>query len=151
VAILICTLAVTSLASPVADKATSPVSDDLPHFRQFDTTQLNQGETWTESFGPENMRRIVPPNSDVSIERTGRVTGRANTSLLEPGTVYSYSGLADRTGVLASDGLTFGGRRFVFVGSPADPSESKVYTNGQSRVYRKELPNNRSLPDISAK
>ncbi|QPV64348.1 hypothetical protein I7X12_06960 [Halosimplex litoreum] len=145
VAVVICLLAVTSLASPVADKATSPAGDEIPHFRQFDTAQLNEGEDWGRSFGSENTSRIVPPNPDVPIERTGRVTGRANTSVLDPGAVYSYSGLSNRTGVLASDGLTFGGRQFVFVDSPVGPSESKVYTNGQTEVYRKELPNNRSL------
>lgn len=34
---LVVALAVTSLVSPVADKATSPVGDEIPHFRQFDT------------------------------------------------------------------------------------------------------------------
>ncbi|ELZ30315.1 hypothetical protein C475_01232 [Halosimplex carlsbadense 2-9-1] len=149
VAVVICVLAVTSLASPVADKATSPVSDDIPHFRQFDTAQLNHGETWTERFGSENTSRIVPPNTNVPIERTGRVTGRANTSVLERGAVYSYSALTDRTGVLVSVGLTFGGRQFVFADSPATPSESKVYTNGQTGVYRTEMPDNRSLSGIS--
>lgn len=138
IAVIIATLAVTSLASPIADRATSPVSDEMPHFQQFDTHQLNEGNEWAEQYITGDENRIVPPDGTVPIQRTGQVTGVANVSHLERGELYVYSDLAKRTGVMTSVGLTLGGRTFVFVGSPAVPTDERIYANGQTRVYRRQ-------------
>jgi hypothetical protein len=138
VAVLIAILAITSLASPIADRATSPVSDEMPHFRQFDTAQLNEGNKWTQNYGSPDINRIVPPESDVPIQRTGRITGEANISSLASGEPYVYSALANRTGVVVSGGLSLGGRTFVFVAPPSNPTGELIYTNGQTTVYRQQ-------------
>lgn len=138
VVVLIVVLAVMSLASPIADKATSPVSDEVPHFRQFDTAQLNEGNEWTQSYGSTDINRIVAPRSDVPIQRTGRITGEANITSLESAEPFVYSALANRTGVVVSGGLSLGGRIFVFVASPSTPADEIIYTNGQTTIYRQQ-------------
>lgn len=135
VAVLIAVLAVTSLASPIADRATSPVSDEMPHFRQFDTAQLYEGNEWVHEYIGSESNRIIPADSTVSIHRTGRLTGSANLSQIGPGELYVYSDLAERTGVMTSVGLSLGGRTFVFVAPPDAPSDGRVYSNGQTTVY----------------
>jgi hypothetical protein len=120
--------------SPVADKATSPVGDDVPHFRQFDTNQRIQGDQWSEQYG-EEVVQLTTPNTEIPIEQTSATTGEANISGLESGTLLSYSDLVNRTGMISSTGLTLGGRQFVFVESPARPTDSRVYTNGETTTY----------------
>lgn len=134
VAALVIMLAVTSLVSPVADKATSPVADKIPHFRQFETEARIAGGQWQQEYAPDT-RRIVAPTSDVPIERTSATTGTANISVLSQEQTYAYSTLTNRTGVVAGDGLTLGGRVFVFVPPPEQPGDSKVYTNGETTVF----------------
>jgi len=136
VAVLICVLAVTSLASPVADKATSPVADELPHFRQFDTAQFDEGNAWTGKYVSGNSTAIVGPNSNARIERTSNTEGRINTSSIKQTGLYSYSSLAERTGIVQTGGLTLGGRTFLFVSSPVKPTHDKMYSNGESHVYK---------------
>jgi hypothetical protein len=134
VVLLVTIFAMTSLVSPVADKATSPVGDDVPHFRQFDTNQRIQGDQWSEQYG-EEVVQLTTPNTEIPIEQTSATTGEANISGLESGTLLSYSDLVNRTGMISSTGLTLGGRQFVFVESPARPTDSRVYTNGETTTY----------------
>jgi hypothetical protein len=134
VVILIGILAMASLASPIADTATSPVVDDNPHFRKFDTVQRINGNQWTQRY-TTGTKRIVGPSSDVPIEQTGPNTGIANFSSINKGTIYAYSKLANRTGVMTNVGLSLGGRTYVFVPSPKKSTDSQIYTNGETSVY----------------
>lgn len=133
---LVVVLAVTSLVSPVADKATSPVGDEIPHFRQFDTEQRVAGDRWGEQYTSETLR-IVAPTSDVPVRRTGATTGSVNLSGIRPGTTYAYSTLTSRTGVNARGGLSLGGRIFLFVPPPDQPTDAKVYSNGETEVFER--------------
>lgn len=134
VVFLVISLSVAGLASPVADKATSPVADDLPHFRQFDTHQRIQGDQWTQNYGV-NPLQLTQPSTSIPIERTGPNTGRANLTDIDQGTVIAYSNLTGRTGIISADGLSLGGRQFVFVESPARRTDSRIYVNGETSVF----------------
>jgi len=134
VAIVFGIFAVTSLVSPVADKVTSPAGDDIPHFRQFHTEQQIQSEQWTDEYS-QTAIEITRPHTDVPIERTGVITGEADLSSYNRGTVVVYSNLSNRTGVILTDGLTLGGRELVFIESPQIPADDQIYTNGESEVF----------------
>jgi hypothetical protein len=134
VVVLVAIFAVTSLASPVADTATSPVADEIPDFRLFDTAQLNEGDRWLGRYASDE-RRIVAPVSDVPIVRTGADRGVANRTAIESGRLVAYSELSNRAGVKASGGLSIGGRTFLFVPSPERPADSRIYTNGETTVF----------------
>ena len=137
VIILIFTLAITSLASPIADNATSPVADDIPHFRQFDTDQRIAGDQWTQEY-TMGSKQIVGPSSDVPIKQTGPNTGVVNFSSRDDRMIYSYSQLANRTGIMTSVGLSLGGRTYVFVTSPEKPTDSQIYGNGETTVFLRQ-------------
>lgn len=134
VVLLMCLFATASLGSPVADKATSPVADDLPHFRQFETHQEIQGDQWLQTYGVDPVV-LTSPNSPVLIQRTGPHTGELDLTGVDRGTIVAYSNLSNRTGMISGEGLSLGGRQFVFVGSPAQPTDSHVYSNGQTIVF----------------
>jgi len=134
VAVLIGIFAVTSLASPVADTVTSPAGDDIPHFRQFDTTQQIQSERWAGEHS-QTAIEITRPDTEVPIRRTASTTGEVDLSQVPSDTVVLYSSLSQRTGILASGGLTIGGREFVFVSSPQQTADNQVYTNGESEAF----------------
>jgi len=134
VAVLITLFAVTGLVSPVADTATSPVGDEIPHFRQYDTEQRVMGDLWLQQYASD-ANRIIDPNPDVPIEQTGSKTGVVNTSSLEAGSIYAYSSLVNRTGTIAKQGLSLGGRQFVFVPPPEEPTDEQIYTNGETIVF----------------
>lgn len=138
VAVFLILLAVTSLASPIADRTNSAVSDDIPHIRHFETHQLNDGNRWAENYVPPDSHRIIAPDSDVSIRPTGKVTGTADLGSIESDTVYLYSQLSRRTGVVTSGGLTLGARnlRFVTVSSEQD---GRIYTNGQTSGFLRQV------------
>jgi len=138
VAILLAFLAVSSLASPIADKATSPVNDEIPHVQQFETRQLNTGQGWQTKYAPEDAHVVSPPSSTLPLERTGQRSGVINTESMERGAVYSYSELSMRTGVIAGDGKSLGGRALAFVRLPSAPEDATVYTNGQTRSFVKQ-------------
>ncbi|MBP1902852.1 hypothetical protein J2744_002554 [Halorubrum trapanicum] len=134
VVFLVISLSVAGLASPVADKATSPVGDDLPHFRQFNTHQEIQGDKWTQTYVDGSLQ-LTHPGTSIPIEQTGPNTGEANLTGVDRGTLISYSDLTNRTGVISESGLSLGGRQFVFVESPEQPTDSRVYENGETRVF----------------
>lgn len=134
VVVLVILLATTSLASPVADKATSPVADDLPHFRQFDTAQRIQGDQWSDQYGSD-ISQLTRPNTDIPIERVDQNRARANLDSLNRGTIVTYSHLAERTGAVSSQGLSLGGRTFLFLEPPTEPTDSLVYTNNETIAY----------------
>jgi hypothetical protein len=135
VAILLAVLAITSLASPVADKATSPVNEDIPHFRQFETNQRLAGDDWTEQYATNDTLETVAPDNTAPIRQTGQFSGVLNVTAINPGTAYVYSDLSARTGVISADGATFGSRNVVFVNLSATPDDNTVYQNGQTSVY----------------
>jgi hypothetical protein len=135
--ILIFTLAVASLASPIADNATSPVADDVPHFRKFDTNQRIAGDQWTQQYTIDS-KQIVGPTSDVPIEQTGPNTGVVNFSTRDDRIIYAYSQLANRTGILTNVGLSLGGRTYVFVRSPEKPTDNQIYVNGETTVFLRQ-------------
>ncbi len=132
VAVLIVLLAVTSLASPIAERATSPVSDEIPDIRQHDTAPLNEGNQWADEY-TTNEVRIVAPNSDVSIERTGPTQGVINSTAIESRTVV-YSEWSERRGVGVGRAETLGGTTYLFVSSPEQRSDNRIYINGETRV-----------------
>ena len=138
VVFLICCLAVTSLASPIADNVTSPVADEIPDNRQFDTYQLTEGQDWIETYPSKPVYSIVSEVSDVPIEQTGRVQAKANMSAINRSSMYSYSALTNRTGVITSGGLSLGGRNFAFVAPPNNETDDKLYANGETTVYKRK-------------
>jgi len=135
VAILLAVLAVTSLASPVADKVTSPVNEDIPHVRQFETHQRVAGDDWTGQYTTNGTLRVVAPENTAPIRETGRVNGVINSTAIGQGTVYVYSELSARSGIISGDSETFGGRTVIFVDPPSVPGDAVVYRNGQTSVY----------------
>lgn len=134
VAVLLGIFAVASLASPIADTFTSPVGDEIPHFRQFDTEQQVQSERWSEEYSGTAIE-MTRPGHNVPTERTGPKTREADLSSVDPGTVVLYSNLSERTGLLSSGGLTVGGREFMFVSSPQKVTDNQIYTNGESDAF----------------
>lgn len=134
VAIIFGIFAITSLASPIADTVTSPVGDNIPHYRQFETNQQIQGEQWVDEYS-QTAIEITRPGTDVPIEQISPTRGEVNLSSYDSGTVISYSYLSNRTGVISRDGLALGGRVFIFVDSPQKIDDNQVYTNGESEVF----------------
>lgn len=137
-AVFLAFLAVTSLASPIADRTTSPVNDEIPHVRQFETNQLNAGQGWQIQYAPEGSHAVIPPSSTLPLVRTGPNSGVVNTRGIARGTLYSYSELSMRTGVIAGDGQSLGGRSLAFVGLPPVPQDATVYTNGETTSFVKQ-------------
>jgi len=138
VVVFLILLAVTSLASPIADRTNSSVRNEVPHVRHFDTHQLNSGEQWTESYVSTEARWIIAPSSDVPIQPTGRVSGTVDISGIEPCEIYIYSSLSNRTGVVTSRGLTLGARNLRFVTLPPTQSDGQIYTNGETSGYLRQ-------------
>ncbi|WP_162991419.1 hypothetical protein [Halostella salina] len=134
IVILVTAFATASLVSPIADKATSPVSEDLPHSRQFDTQQREQGDRWAQTYGV-SLIQLTQPSTSIPIERTGPHTGKANLTDVNQGDLIVYSQLANRTGMISADGLSLGGRQFVFVGTPYQPMHDRVYSNGETTAF----------------
>ncbi|WP_147587308.1 hypothetical protein [Halorubrum lipolyticum] len=131
---LVVLLAVSSLASPIAERATSPVSDEIPDIRQFDTNSITEGDQWSEQYAV-NESRIVAPTSDVPIDRISPARGVANRTGIGAETLVVYSEWSHRRGVGISGGLTIGGRTYVFVPSPERPSDNRVYQNGGTTAF----------------
>ncbi len=127
-------LAVTSLVSPIAERATSPVSDEIPDIRQFDTEPLIEGDQWTQQYGVNEIY-VVAPISDIPIDRIGQTQGVANRTTIESGRLIVYSQWSRDRGVRQSGGLGIGGRTYLFVPSPERKSDSRVYTNGETSAF----------------
>lgn len=135
VVVLIMALAVSSLASPVADEATSPVADSLPHNKKFTTNQEIAGNDWSDRFTLD-QKSVVPLKTNVQIDKTSDTAGEINYTTLDVGTVILYSSLSAKTGVISQNSLSFGGRVFVFVDRPTRPEANRVYTNGESEALQ---------------
>jgi hypothetical protein len=131
---LVVLLAVSSLASPVAERATSPVSDEIPDIRQFDTDSITQGDQWSDQYATDESR-IVAPTSEVPIDRTSASQGVANRTAIDAETLIVYSEWSHRRGVGIAGGLTIGGRTYVFVPSPERPSDERIYENGGTAAF----------------
>lgn len=134
VALLLAVFAIASLASPVADTTTSPVGDKIPDFRQFETNQRVESAEWLDQYAGDELR-IIAPHSEVPVNRTGRITGVANRSVVPSGAMIAYSALSNRTGVTVAGGLGVGGRNFLFVPSPERSTDSRVYVNGETTAF----------------
>ena len=140
VSVLLCILAITSLASPIAGDSMSPVNDELPHFRTYNTHQLEHSQNWVDRFATSNVRGIVPASPEIEnipIKQTSEIRGEADLASLSPGELYLYSDLANKSGVVATGGITLGSRIFVFVPPPDNSTNMKIYSNGQSRIHIK--------------
>jgi hypothetical protein len=136
VVILMMTLAITSLASPVTDETMSPVADDVPHNLKFHTQQQTTGERWIENYN-SNVLRTVGLGSKVPIQSSGGKVGSLNLSAVEHRGLYAYSDLANRTSRVTSGGGNLGGRNRVFVQPPSNHCDSLVYSNGEKYVFQR--------------
>jgi hypothetical protein len=137
VGIVIFVFALLSLGSPVASMHFSFVSDDVPHYRAYETHRIDTGQEWTNEFQTNSTSTLeaVPPENDLPIQRTSKKRAEINISEIQRGTLYLYSGDATRTGVRIGGGPTLGGRTYVFLHLTTSTNQSKVYSNNDSKVY----------------
>lgn len=131
---LVVLLAITSLASPIAERATSPVSDDIPDIRQFDTEQITKSNQWSDQYDV-NEARVVAPVSDIRIDRIGQTRGVVNRTAIESERVILYSEWSQDRGVAYSGGQGIGGRAYLFVPSPEQKSDTRIYTSGETYAF----------------
>lgn len=131
---LVVLLAVSSLASPIAERATSPVSDEVPDIRQFDVNSINEADQWSRQYALDESR-IIAPNSDVSIDRVSATKGIVDRTSVNSETLVIYSEWSRKRGVATAGGLTIGGRTYVFVPSPERSSDSRIYQNGGTKAF----------------
>jgi len=138
IAILIGIFAALALASPVADFSTAPAYDQ-PHYPRHTTAQHEAGQSWIGEHTTEASLVMDPPGSEVPIERTGPRTGKINLTVVESGTPYLYTTLANETGIsIGSGGAAIGSGNYVFVPPPepeAIESDDKIYSNGGTTVW----------------
>jgi hypothetical protein len=136
IVILVTSLALTGLASPIADEVMSPVADDLPHNQKFVTEQQIAGDLWSERYTPNAIYVAPGPYQKPPIQQTGQSTGIVNTTGVKTGTVITYSKLSNRTGLVESNSIALGGRNFVFVKSPGEPEDNRIYSNGETFSFQ---------------
>lgn len=137
-AIAVCLFTIVSLTSPIAGIALSPFDNEIPHFPKYETEQELEGNRWVGEF-TQDPRSIIPPNSDITIERSSQNRGKSNLTKISPGETYVYSDLANKSGIIIEDGKNIGGRNFVFVGSPNSEFDSILYNNGQMSVHSRNI------------
>lgn len=127
---IIALFGVFSLASPVALVTTSPVGDQIPHSPKYVTEQSERGSEWVEQYSIEL--------TSLPVDQTSTTVGRIDTSAMPEGTfyVYEYQRMG-KSGAIASQGLTLGGRIWVFVTPPPYGSESVIYSNGDTSVLQR--------------
>jgi hypothetical protein len=130
IVLLLVSLSIFSLASPIAAPTAGPLGDEVPHSARYTTDQSLAGSEWAQHHSL-NSRSTLP------ITQTGPTTGRINTNRIESGTFYRYSEqILSESGGIARGGLSLGGRVWVFVTPPPRTSESVVYSNGDVYVHQ---------------
>ncbi|MFB1066327.1 hypothetical protein [Natrinema sp. H-ect4] len=141
VIVLVASLAITGLASPIASEVMSPVAEDLPHNQKFETEQRIAGDLWSEQYTSNQL--YVAPHSyqRPPVQQTSHLTGIVNLTDTERGAIITYSELSNRTGVAASNSFALGGRAFVFVRSPEKAKDNRLYSNGETIAFQ---PNHKS-------
>ncbi|EMA13963.1 hypothetical protein [Haloarcula marismortui] len=129
--------AVLSLASPVASLTLSPVGDEIPHIRLYETEQLDSSQRWvTEYQGDKStLLDMNPPHSEVPVQRTGTFSARVNVSGIPAGHRYGYSDTATETGVRIGGGLGIGDREYVFLEFNQPLDHGTIYSNGDTSFH----------------
>jgi hypothetical protein len=132
---LVFTFVVFSTASPVAGMHLSIFGDDIPHYREYETKQLENTVSWTQSRIPNEPKQAVGPGTDFSIEQTSPIYGKLNFSRTSQNRPYMYSEVANNTGLITGGGKNIGGQDIVFVPPPQRKSDNLIYNSGSSTVY----------------
>jgi len=127
---LLVSLAVFSLASPIATPTSGPLGDEIPHRAKYTTYHSEAGSEWAQ-------KHSLNSSGTLPITQTGPKTGQVDTNRMESGMFYQYSErVLSGSGKISKDGLSLGGRVWVFVTPPTRISESVVYTNGDVYVIQ---------------
>jgi hypothetical protein len=135
--IVLFAFAALSLASPVASITLSPIGDDVPHIRLYETEQLDASGTWEAEYqGNEStMLNMNPPSTEVPAQRTGTFSARVNISSIPSGYRYAYSDTATKTGVRIGSGLGLGDRVYVFLEYDQPIDHETIYSNGDTTFH----------------
>lgn len=136
VVVLVTSLALTSLASPVASEVMSPVAGDLPHNQKFVTEQQVAGDLWSERYTSSGIYIAPGSSQKPPIQRTGQNTGTVNITDVKRGTIITYSRLSNRTDFVASNSLILGGRILIFIKSPGKPIDNQMYSNVETISFQ---------------
>lgn len=135
--VIIFVFAVLSLSSPVAGIHLSIVSDDVPHSRYYNTSQLTESNNWVNEYGgnEETILRTTPPETELPYEADSGATAIVNTSQIPSGERYVYTQSAVNTGIRHTGGLGLGDRSFVFLRLDPPRDDSIIYANGNTTIY----------------
>lgn len=160
VVVIVCTFAVFSLASPIAAMPMSPLTQEMPHDRHYETVANNHGIAWIESYGQtegvirlhltryteeDHLLTMIVPHREMAVVETGTKTAIINRDEIDPGTIYMYSKLGEETGIHApvgdeavGDERTLGGREFYWLEpNPDSEYDDLIYTNGETTYYNR--------------
>lgn len=128
-----------SLASPVAMVSLSPVADDIPQFRQFETEQSRSGSTWESQYLNEDALSMEVPRSEVPIVPIGQKYAVVDRDAIPTGKIYVYNDLAAKRGIILENRPTIGGRTYRFTNNSKSVSrDSQVYSNGGVQINIKQ-------------
>lgn len=156
--VVVCLFAVLSLGSPIAAMSMSPLSDELPHDRQYETVPNNDGVAWIEAYGQtegivwrhlsrhteeEHLLTMIVPHREMPVVATGEQTAMIDRDNVEPGTIYMYSVLGEETGIHGPvdesvEDRSLGGREFAWlVPNPDSEFDHVIYRNGETTFYQR--------------
>ena len=138
-AIIIAVFAVLSFSSPVASVTLSPVGDQVPHVRQFETAPNAATTEWVNGHMADEYLTSQVARTKLPMQKIGSQSATIDTARIQEDAVYIYTDLARETGVISdSDSPSLGGRRYVFLEqSPQSKKDNLIYTNRESKVYRR--------------
>lgn len=133
-------ISVMFLASPIAGIALSPLSDEIPHARDYETEPNNHGIEWTNSMIEQDVLTMNVPHHDLPLKSSTTQAGvTINQTELESGQLYVFNHLGVRSGVYVDSDLdlrVLGGRDIEFLGSnSALEQDNRIFTNSQYTIY----------------
>lgn len=138
-AVIVLTFAILSLTSPVAGLALSPIDDQVPHVRTYQTFSNTHANDWAERHISEEYYTAQRAKTRLPMKMESNSIATIDRAQISNEQLYVYTALAAETGVIFdSQAPALGGRQWVFLEIlQASDSDDTIYSNGSEEVLIK--------------